>query len=367
MANIHRRGIEEYQKTINQDPDKRPVGTGGLYKVSGDSKFRRVAKFLILIGGKKAAEILGELEPAQVEEISREIASIKVILPEEGEAILEEFKSLFSMPYNYSGVSKGGVDAARRILYASMGAEKGEAFLNRAIPETKENIFGFLEDFSPDQLDMLLKTETDQAAALILSRLPPKLCAQTLSKLPPERKPEILKRIARQGDVLPEVLEQVSAALKEKVRHISGGAKDFEVDGMQALAAILKQGDYAFSDWIVNELEEYSPDMGRDLKEKLHTLDDVIYAVDRPLQNKLKTMSDREIAILVKGRGDKFIAKILSCVSENRRKLIIEEGEILGAVPKRECDAAAGEFLAWFRLARENGELILVTDEDVYI
>jgi uncharacterized protein YegP (UPF0339 family) len=36
-------------------------------------------------------------------------------------------------------------------------------------------------------------------------------------------------------------------------------------------------------------------------------------------------------------------------------------------VPKRDCDAAAREFLAWFRLARENGEIILTSDEDVVL
>jgi flagellar motor switch protein FliG len=248
-----------------------------------------------------------------------------------------------------------------------MGPVKGEALLNKAVPDSKENIFSFLEEFTPEQLVLLLKAETPQAAALILSRLPPKLSAGTISKLPPDQKPEVLRHIAHQREVSPEVLGQVAAALKEKVRHISGGARDFEIDGMQALAAILKQGDYAFGEWIIDEIETSSPGVGRDLKEKLYTLDDVIYAVDRPLQEKLKTMSDRDIAVLLKGRGREFSDKILSCVSAGRRELIREEHEILGAVPKRDCDAAAREFLAWFRLARENGEIILTSDEDVFL
>jgi flagellar motor switch protein FliG len=45
----------------------------------------------------------------------------------------------------------------------------------------------------------------------------------------------------------------------------------------------------------------------------------------------------------------------------------MEEIEILGPVPKRDCDAAAKDFLAWFRRAREKGEIILYSDEDVYL
>jgi flagellar motor switch protein FliG len=69
----------------------------------------------------------------------------------------------------------------------------------------------------------------------------------------------------------------------------------------------------------------------------------------------------------LKGRKTEFREKILSCVSAGRRELIREEGELTGAAPKRDCDAAAREFLAWFRLAREKGEIILSSDEDVFI
>jgi flagellar motor switch protein FliG len=390
MGNILRRGVEMYKQTINMKnepepappPESRaraPKSDGEFIKTTqksggetaqeapAESKYRRVAKFLILIGSEQAADILAELDPEQVEAISKEITLVKTIKPEEGKEILEEFHSLLSGNYHFSGLPRGGIETARRILYAAKGPQKGEALLNKAIPESRENLFSFLEEFSPEQLVMVLKTETAQTMALILSRLPHKLSAEILSKLPPDRKPEVLMRIAHQREISPEVLEQVTAALKEKVRHISGGAKDIEIDGMQALAEILKQGDYSFGDRLINELEQDSPDIGKDLKEKLYTLDDVIYTVDRPIQDKLSTMTERDIAILLKGKGREFCEKILSCVSAGRRQLIREESEILGAVPKRDCDTVAGEFLAWFRLARENGDIILYSDKDVFL
>jgi flagellar motor switch protein FliG len=329
-----------------------------------DSKTRRVAKFLILVGSDQAAKILSELDPQQVEEISKEIASIRGISSEEAESVFAEFKSLFSLPAGYFGASSGGTEAARRILYAAYGPEKGEALLNKAVPDSKENIFDFLEEFSPEQLVFLLKDEGPAAAALVLARLPPKVTAETLIKFPPAFKPEILKRIAHQSEVAPDVLERVAETLRERSRQLSGNAQDIAIDGMQTLAAILKQGDYSLGDRIINELETENPDIGKDLKEKLYTLDDVLAVFDRPLAEKLKSMTDKDIAILLKGRGQEFREKILSNVSAGRRDIIREEGEILGAVPKRDCDAAAGEFIAWFRDAREKGELILTSDED---
>ena len=391
MGNMLRRGLAAYQQTMSASPSSdQEESAGEPHKESGknqtaqrkssglvkttivpseDSKARRVAKFLILVGSEQAAKILGELESQQVEEISREIASIKGVVGEEAEAVLAEFKSLLSpsstAPFGYTGASTGGVEAARRILYAVYGPEKGEALLNKAVPDTKENLFRFLEEFEPEQLVFLLKDESPAAAALVLARLPPKASAETLGKFPSALKPDILRRIARQSEVSPETLERVASAIREKARHLgSGGSKDVSIDGMQTLAAILKQGDYSFGDRIISELETEDPDIGKDLKDRLYTLDDVLGAFDRPLAEKLANMSEQDIAILLKGRSSEFCEKILSNVSARRRGFIREEGEIIGPISKRDSDEAASEFLAWFRQARENGELPLTGDED---
>ncbi|MCL2720551.1 MAG: flagellar motor switch protein FliG [Treponema sp.] len=397
MGNIYKHGSDMYKKTMNQQPafyketkplkpsipheNKKPVYTEPQKKadksnnkkenISKDSKYTRVAKFLILIGSEQAAGILAELDPQQVSEISKEIALTKVIKPDERDEILAEFQTLFAnrnfQPYSFTGFSRGGIETARSILYTAKGPDKGEELLNKAVPQSKENLFGFLEEFSSEQIIMLLKEESAQTSALILSRIPSKLSAGVLSKLPHSQKPEILKRIAYQKEISPEVLEHVSAGIKEKARHISGNAKDIKIDGMQTLAAILKQSDYSFGDRLINEIENEDPQIGLNLKEQLYTLDDVIEADDRSIQDKLKTMQERDIAILLKGREKEFTEKILSCVSAGRRKIIREEFEILGAVPKRDCEAIAKDFLSWFRNARENGDIILSSDEDVFL
>jgi flagellar motor switch protein FliG len=329
-----------------------------------DSKTRRVAKFLIPIGSDKAAKILCELDSKQVEEISQEIASIKGVDKEEAEAIIAEFHSLLNGTYKYMGPSLGGVETARQMLCTAFGNEKGEALLQRTITSLPQNIFGFLEEFTPEQIVFLLKDESPVTAALVLARLPPNVSAKTLAKFPPALKPEILKKIAHQSEVMPEVLEQVAGAMRERARHLGSSGADIEIDGMQTLTAILKQGDYTFGDRIINELETDSPEISKSLKDKLYALDDVIDAFDKPIAEKLGTMTEQEIAVLLKGRSDAFCEKLLSNVSSRRRALIREEGDIIGPVSKRESLEAASDFLAWFRLARANGELALKSDED---
>jgi flagellar motor switch protein FliG len=319
-----------------------------------ESKLRRTAKFLILIGAEEAARILPRLEPDQIEGISREIAAIRGIGPEEGEEILGEFKSLLSSPCGFGGASSGGPDAARRLLYAAFGAEKGEALLEKVLPPAGKGIFDFLEAFKPEQINLLLRGESPAAAALILSRLSPKLAAGVLASRPDRA--ELARRIAKGGQVTPEVLAQIAEALKKKALALGGGVETLEIDGGRALAEILRHGDYSLGDRLLRELEEGDPVLGRNLREKMLSLDDAAGMDDRVLQEKLRTLGDRDIALLLKGRRRDFTEKLLANVSAERRLRIREEGEIMGPVPRREMEAAARSFLDW--LWREGPQVL---------
>jgi flagellar motor switch protein FliG len=373
----------------------KPAESAGAYEKTGfiktrgpssgeDSKYRRVAKFLILIGSERAAAILSRLDAAQVEAISKEIASIKSIGGEEGKAVLEEFRSLLSAPYGYSGGVTGGAEEARRLLYAAYGPEKGEEIFIHAVPGTKADPFDFLADFSGEQLALLFREESPAAAALVFSRLPPKLSAAALAGVSGEKKLEIVRRIAHQSPVAPEVLEQVAAALREKARHIGGGREDGAFDGMNALAAILKSADVSFGEEILKELEGRDPDLGKDLKERIYTLDDIVCAADLPIQKKLASMENRDIVLLLKSKvvpaGDRqadeevrraaeartaFREKILSNLSQARRNDVLGEEEIAGPVPRRDVEETASAFLTWFRKSREEGTILMLNDDDI--
>ncbi|MDR2746728.1 MAG: flagellar motor switch protein FliG [Treponema sp.] len=328
-----------------------------------DSKFRRAAKFLILIGAEEAARILPHLEPEQIESISREIASVRGIDPEEGKAILEEFKALLSSSYRFLGTSSGGPESARRILYAAFGPEKGEALLEKALPFSGERLFAFLEDFKPEQIGLLLREESPAVTALILSRLSPKLSAEILASR--KDRAELARRIAKGGQISPEVLGQVAEALKKKTLALGPqGTETLEINGAKTLAEILRHGDYSLGDKILQDLEERDPALGKDLRDEMLSLDDAAGMDDRVLQEKLRTMGDRDIALLLKGRSRDFSGKLLSNVSAERRLRIQEEGELMGPVPRRDAEEAARSFLDWLW---KEGPQVLRTTKDVYL
>jgi flagellar motor switch protein FliG len=338
-----------------KQPDKEP-----------ESKYRRVAKLLILIGPDEASKILAHLEPRHVELVAQEIATIHGVTAEDAAAVVMEFRSLLSKTFGYGASSAGGVDTARNILRTAFGKDKGDEILNRSVPGSMAKAFSFLEEFAPEQLLVLFKDESPAVEALVLSRLPAKLTAKVLADTQPARKLEIIKRIAHLGKTSIEVLERVAASLKEKAERLDR-SDTIRVDGMSALTDILKASDVSFGDRILSSLENEEPELGQDLKGRLHTLEEVIKAQDRPIQEKLAAMPDKEIVLLLKNRSGEFTEKILSNVSAQRRAQIREETDIMGPILKKEADAAARDFLDWFTVEREAGQIILSDDEDILL
>ncbi|MCL2130619.1 MAG: flagellar motor switch protein FliG [Treponema sp.] len=362
------RGVKAYRSIMEEGFLK----TGRLPpEESGDklpaSKVKRAAQFMVLVGSDEASKILSKLDPSQVEAISKEIVNLKAISSEEAEIVLEEFRSLLSPSFGYSGSSSGGIEEARKHLYAAFGPEKGEAILLKAVPDTAENPFDFLLDFSAEQAALLFKDESPAACALVFSRLPPKLSAGALANINPGKKLEIVKRIAHGIECSPEVMERVAAALKDKARHFGRSNDSGEMDGRSVLAAILKHSDISFGGRILDELEDSDPSLSREMKDRLYSLEDVCNAADRPIQEKLRTMNDRDIALLLRGRSEAFVNKIKANISLSRTIRVEEESEVMGPVPKIESEAAGREFLEWFRLNREEGKILMLNDEDVFV
>jgi flagellar motor switch protein FliG len=342
-----------------------PTQLGGFIKTGApDNNYRKVAKFLILVGKDEAARILAKLDPTQVERVSRELATIKRVENAEAEALLAEFKSLLSRGGAAFSKGSGGIEAARELLRTAFGDEKGEAYLRKAVPEAADNPFLFMEDFEGDQIALLLKDEHAAAVALVLSRVNPKTAAAALGRLEPGLRMETVRRLAKMGKVAPEVLERTAAALREKARTIGRPAGE-TVDGRAALAEILKRAGASLGDRLLEELAEADPELGRDIADRLFTLDDILKVEDKAVQEKLRAMTDRDIAVLIKGRRPSFTEKVLSNISSARRAVVQEERELIGPVPRAEADEAANLFLAWFRQGREEGRIVLMDDADL--
>ena len=343
--------------------------SGGLIKVPEQPKeagekesiYRRVAKFLVIIGVDEAAKILPHLTSEQTEKIIPEIASIRSVPQEEAEQILAEFQSL--LDHAREG---GGVDTARTILTKAYGSKKAEDLLQKTVQA--ENPFDFLSEATADRIAVLLTGESEAVQALVLTRLEPKKAAAIINGMDDKLKSRIVLRLAKMEQVAPQVLASVGKSLYEKM--LSQNTENTQnLDGRGVLAQILKKMDPGMESSIIATLSSEDPELGADLRKRLFTEEDVVASDDRYMQKKLHDMETKDIAILIRGKKPDFRQKVLSNVSKARCRDILEEEQLRDFVLKSDSERITSQFFAELRRAWEEGKLRVQgrDDGEVYV
>ena len=328
---------------------------------TGVSGTEKAAKFLLLLGQEEAAKVIRHFKPAEIEKISREIAKIDRIETTEANQILTEFGWLAK---TQGANLEGGAEIAERMLAAAFGSEKAKEVLRRAVPESNRP-FAFLNDFDARQLIVLLKDESPQVMAMILPHLQPKLASSIISELPKEARTDVIRRIAKLDRMAPEILERVEAVLRDRIARIGRPESDDHIDGASVLAGILKHVGGGLEDSILSGIEEDNPELSKDIRERLFTADDIHRVGDRDVQKGLRDLSERDIALVLKGKSQTFRDKLLANVSQSKRIIVLEEYEIMGTVRRDEVEKATRSFLEYFKRRWEDGDLVLEGDEDL--
>ena len=238
--------------------------SGGLIKVpeqprEKDGKeniYRRVAKFLMLIGVDEAAKILPHLTEEQTEKIIPEIASIRYVEPDEAKEILEEFQGLVKQARE-----EGGIDTARTILEKAFGTHKAGVILEKTATQISGKPFEYLAEADSERVSFLLKDESNAVKALVLSYLNPKVSAQVINGMETEDKKDVVMRLAKLTKISPEIVQRVDKALQEKMNHLATSKSD-SIDGKNILAQILKRMSPEAEEGILANLAEADSELG---------------------------------------------------------------------------------------------------------
>ena len=150
-----------------------------------NAEIRKAAILLMSLPEEQAAQLLGKLEPKQVEAVSIEIAKISGISGDEQEAVIQDFAS--ANPAGLTGRA-GGLEVAKNLVERALGKGAG-ATLDNVRQSIEALPFGFLQKVDSQNLLTFIIDEHPQTIALILS--PPAAAAgrrdhQRAARRPPD-------------------------------------------------------------------------------------------------------------------------------------------------------------------------------------
>src|SRR5688572_1546805 len=316
---------------------------------------RKAAILLVSLDEDCAAEVLKRLPPEQVEEVSREIASLGEVPKSQRRETLSEFYGL-ALANQY--MSEGGLEYAKGLLRKAMPDDEAKRIIQTVTQQVQVTPFSFLQKAESENLLTFIQDEHPQTIALILAHLPPQKASEILVGLPAQKQIEVVKRVANMEQTNPEVIKEVERGLEHRLSDIV--SQTFEkAGGIDTVAEILNLADRSTEKGIMEGLEAEDPDLVEQIRRLMFVFEDILLVNDKGIQSVLKEIDNEELALALKTASEELKQKIFKNMSERAAQLIQEDMQYMGPVRVSDVEAAQQKIVDVVRRLEDSGDIII--------
>ncbi|MBN1436471.1 MAG: flagellar motor switch protein FliG [Sedimentisphaerales bacterium] len=316
---------------------------------------RKAAIVLLSLGQEIAAEVMPKLHREQIEEVSRELASIDTVRTTEQDRALGEF---YNLALARRFLEQGGISYAQSLLERSLPPEEANDILRQVTQHIQKTPFQFLQKADSDNVLTFIQDEHPQTIALILAHMPADKSAEILHNLAQQKQVEVIKRIASMDQTNPEVIREVEAGLESRLSDIVSQTFD-TAGGVEAAASILNLADRSTEKGILESLESDDPDLVEHIRRLMFVFEDVLLVNDKGVQSVLKEVDNDDLSLALKTASEDLKEKIFSNMSERAVQLIKEDMDYMGPVRLSDVEAAQQKIVDVVRRLEDAGELII--------
>ncbi len=316
---------------------------------------RKAAVLMISLGTDVSSRIFKNLSEDEIEALSSEIAQVGTVDPDTKQGVLEEF---YQMMLARGYISQGGLRFAREVLNKALGETRSDRIMNRVQGFGEGTSFELLRKVDPMTIANFLKNEHIQTIALVLANLDPTLTGPVLAKLPNKIQSDVAHRIATMDKPNPDVVHSIEQVLE---KHISS---DFEivsgkVGGTKKVAETLNEIDSELWQDILEGMEEIDPEVAQEVKNQMFVFQDIILLDNRSIQELLKEIETKELAIALKAASEEVKEKIYTNMSKRAAEGLMEEVEYLGPMRLIEVEAMQQRIADTVRRLESEGRIII--------
>ena len=321
-------------------------------QISGRQK---AAILMVALGERASAEVFKHLRSEEIDELTLEIAGVGSVSQETRTDVLEEMYET-AIAQNY--ITEGGLDYARNILVGALGEEKAAEVLARLSQVIQVSPFEFLRRTDAAQILNVVSNEHPQTVALILAYLPADTAGQVLSALPGELQSEVAMWVALMDRTSPEVIMEIESVLERKLSSVI--SQDFtSAGGIKALVEVLGQVDRGTEKGILESLEEHNAELADEVRRLMFLFEDIVMLDDRSIQQVLREVDGRDLAVALKGAGDAVSEKILKNMSSRAAENVKEDLQYMGPVRVSQVEEAQQGIVGIIRRLEDAGQIVI--------
>jgi flagellar motor switch protein FliG len=323
---------------------------------------RKAAILLVLLGEDAAAQIYRHLSPAEVEQVTREIAGLTAVDAQTALTVLEEFERLV-MAGDY--LAQGGKEYANKLLVKAFGEDGAKELLHQVSlsAEMSAAKLDSLRKADPQQLAKFIEGEHPQTIALILAHLEAKQASNLLMRLPEELRAEAVKRLAQLRQFSPEMAQRVSLVLHKRLEAL-GEQSRRAYAGLRGVADVMNRLELNTAKTILEGIEKEDPKLALSIRNLMFTFEDLLTVPEAGIRELLGQMDKKTLATALRGASEELKNYIFKSMSSRAVEMLKEDMEVMGPVKSREMHKAQLEAVSVARKLEAEGKLTLTPDGD---
>ena len=325
---------------------------------------QKSAVLLMALGTERASRVLRELQESEITEIMAEVAQLRAVPSDVVDAVLEEFDVTARARRH---IASGGMEVAKEFLDASMGKDKADEIFERLSVTFVTAPFQFVRRIDPRMLLSFIRDEHPQTIALVLAHMPPESAAIVLSGLSEETQRDVAVRVATMDRTSPEIITAVETALEKRLSSFAQQSDLSSAGGVQSLVELLNRSDRATERLIFEGLDDHDAGLADEVRSRMFVFEDIITLDDRAVQQILRQVDTKNLALALKGVRAEVRTKVMSNLSARAAETLDEDISLLGSVRLSAVEEAQGSVVSVIRTLEESGDIVLARSSEEYI
>jgi len=318
---------------------------------------KKAAILLLALGEDAAADVMKNLEEAEIQQVGYYMSRFTDVSPEELDIVLEEF-------YRNSVMADEGVnissspDFVKNALTKALGADRAKELSDNLRAGEEEAGLEALRYAEPIMISNYIRTEHPQTIALILSYLKnAEQSSAVLRDLPESIQADILYRMAVIESIPPGVISEMNEVLTEEMK--TAGSMATSVGGVEPVAEILNSVDKATETRILSSIEETNPELAEQIRELMFTFEDMALIDAKQMQLVMKDVDQADMVLALKTASDAVKELIFGSMSSRAAEMVREDLENLGPAKLSDVEAAQQKIIKVVKKLEEAGTITI--------
>ena len=323
---------------------------------------QRAALLLTSLDAATAAELLKGIDASTVQELAVELTYLDAAGQRNARQTVDIARQFCKSLKDESGFSFKSF--LKEMLRNTVGEEQAQR-IQTEIQSLLQRRDPFMSIRSADlqALTAVLQAEHPQAIAVILSELPPKRGSDVIGTLAEDLRISVISRMTSVNSITPEAKMRIAQMVRtrlEDAKVAQGAGAAIQVSPEQSLrkvAVIVRNLDKEVRDGVLEAIRQKDEEAGDKIANLMIVWEDVALVGARSLQQALRGIDERQLALALYEAPGEIADKIKSNISERAATMVDEETSLMSSPKKEDITQAREKVVKGLRELNRKGEL----------